>query len=347
MVWCDSIQSRSARFHECTTSTPSCRYQWPWPYNAFWIGGSLCLKPFTHSLVEIFAMRAIGFELMLRNFLSLKPLDLASVIIHNHVAISMESFCSFLAPVQFLIWATSYGFDEFLLREKLGCGGCTDIKDTKAGATAYGCWTASKLDCANMILLSLSLSLSLSNPAIYVSMYVGNWICLIVVGLVPPKPPLHSRLAESFSCVIFFPIAYLDWMRTLCLCRFLDCDNCIRNKQLNFGMCSPVVQWSVGGLLVVVGYIVFPVCKCITWAMLLCAFVALPGAVITESVAKPLYSRCVGGAPPLQAIFGTHRYNQSLLSLKKKTFHHKPWGVQKISPMHGIVKWFMLLNGEP
>lgn len=178
-------------------------------------------------------------------------------------------------------------------------------------------------------------------------MYVGNWIFIIVVGLVPPKPPLHSRLAESFSCVIFFPIAYLDWMRTLCLCRFLDCDNCIRNKQLNFGMCSPVVEWSVGGLLVVVGYIVFPVCTCITWAVLLCAFVALPGAVITESVAKPLYSRCVGGAPPLQAIFGTHRYNQSLLSLKKKTFHHKPWGVQKISPMHGIVKWFMLLNGEP
>jgi hypothetical protein len=158
MVWCDSIQSRSARFHECTTSTPSCCYQWPWPYNAFRIGGSLCLKPLTHSLIEIFAMRAIGFELMLRNFLSLKPLDLASVIIHNHVAISMESFCSFLAPVQFLIWAASYGFDEFLLREKLGCGGCTDIKDTKAGATAYGCWTASKLDCANTILLSLSLS---------------------------------------------------------------------------------------------------------------------------------------------------------------------------------------------
>ncbi len=162
MVWCDSIQSRSARFHECTTSTPSCCYQWPWPYNAFRIGGSLCLKPFTHSLIEIFAMRAIGFELMLRNFLSLKPLHLASVIIHNHVEISMESFCSFLAPVQFLIWA-SYGFDEFLLREKLGCGGCTDIKDTKAGATAYGCWTASKLDCANMILFSLSLSLSLKS----------------------------------------------------------------------------------------------------------------------------------------------------------------------------------------
>ncbi len=44
------------------------------------------------------------------------------------------------------------------------------------------------------------------------------------------------------------------------------------------------------------------------------AFIAWTCAVPTETVAKPLYSACLGGAPPWQAIFGTWIQHTLLLN---------------------------------